>query len=169
MLATKNLSAVCLPLLLSFAWSSASFTMGADVSPQHKLNSTKIRPSAAKLKAIDNLINSSKFADAALASKQLLKRFPNSAELNADLALASLYKGDQKTAQTFAEKALKLDSQNHEAHWVLTNVYSAQGKVEESMRELRLSMTYRSQKPCKPCQKNSKQNLELLKSIQQRL
>lgn len=129
--------------------------------------SEKASPSKEALRSIDKLINANRFADAAKRSREELKRFPRNAELHGDLALAALYGGDFKTAQDYAEKALKLDGRNHEAHWVLTNVYSAQGKVEESMRELSLSMQYRSTKPCKPCQKKSKEALELLKSIKQ--
>lgn len=166
-LQTTSKLSVVVSWLIIFVWLSSDLeTWSLPSSKKAKrFGSKDLFPPSVKLKTIDNLINSSKFEAAAAASRLLLKRFPNSAELNADLALASLYMGDQKTAQIFAEKTLKLDSRNHEAHWVLTNVYSAQGRVQDSSRELGLSMTYRSQKPCKPCQKNSKQNLELLKSI----
>lgn len=126
-------------------------------------------PSKQVLASIDKLFNANKFAEAASRSKEILKRYPKNTELLADVALASLYDGDLKTAQAYAEKTVRLDSRNHEAHWVLTNVYSSQGKLAQSTRELNLSMKYRSNKPCKPCKKNSKQNLDLLKSIQQGL
>lgn len=139
----------------------------SDAKPQaaaHKVQQSA--PAARQMESITKLINSNKFSEAAALSRELLKGYPQNAELLSNVALASLYSGDMKSAEVYAEKTLKLDSQNHEAHWVLTNVYSTQGKLEASTRELGLSMKYRSTKPCKPC-KHSKKNLDLLKSIQQ--
>lgn len=124
------------------------------------------RPSAVQLLHIDSLINSNKFAEAAKTSKLLIKRYPDNAELNSSAALALLYSGDQKSAQYYAERAARLDPKNHEAHWALTNLYASQGRLDDSTRELNLAMTYRTKKHCKPCQKSSKKNLELLKSVQ---
>lgn len=113
---------------------------------------------------IDDLIGAGKYDQALAESTALEKKIGKSAELIADRALAFMYKGDNKNAQSEAEGVLKIDSTNHEAHWVLANVLMSQGQGERAMQEYQLSTKYKSRKKCKPCLKTSE---ELIKKIKQ--
>lgn len=116
---------------------------------------------------MDRLMNESRFVEAIKVGDRALKAHPKNMAVKADLALACLYAGELRRAQLLAEQVEKSDIKNHEAHWVLTNVYSINGRTADSASQFELSTKYRSKRPCKPCQKKSNDLLNSFKSLQQ--
>lgn len=120
--------------------------------------------SSVKLKAIDELIGAGKYDEAIKQATSMEKMYPaNLAELKADIATANMYRGDNEAARAAAVAAIKIDARNHEAHWVLANVYMSMGESEAGAKEYQLSLKFRSQKTCKPCAKKSKELLKRFK------
>ncbi len=111
---------------------------------------------AAKIQSVEKLIGAGNYKQALSAANSLAHAYPDNSEIQAKLALAFLYEQDLSKAKERANCALSLDSKNHEAHWVLANIYMTEGKAERSVEEYHLSIKYRPKNACMPCLKNSK-------------
>ena len=91
----------------------------------------------------------------------------NNAKLLAERAMKDMFAGRYSSAIDNANKSLKQDPRNHEAHWVLGNVFMAQGKRDQAEREIALSLKFKSKLKCADCLKQAKR-LEKLVSEQRK-
>lgn len=110
------------------------------------------------LRRIDELLSLGKHSEVIELCKHELtlngiKSKNTLAHIHSSLALAYMYERNNQLAKTEAKKAISLDKTNHEAHWVLSNVYMAEGLNEEGSSEYMLSVKNPSKRPCKPCAK----------------
>lgn len=93
----------------------------------------------------------------------LAARSESNAKLLAERAMKDMFAGQYEAAIANANKSLKQDPRNHEAHWVLANVFMAQGKALQADRELALCQKYKSKLKCADCLKQAKRLEKLIK------
>ncbi len=93
----------------------------------------------------------------------LAARSESNAKLLAERAMKDMFAGQYEAAIANANKSLKQDPRNHEAHWVLANVFMAQGKALQADRELALCKKYKSKLKCADCLKQAKRLEKLIK------
>ena len=139
--------------------------LSSSSSVAHDARAKKKQFNKSGIELVDELISKGKYDDALAQTELIEKKHGNTAEIIADRALAFMYKGNMQNALHEAESALKIDSSNHEAHWVLANVYSSQGLSDQAMKEQALSAKYKTHKRCKPCLKTSSEFLKKMKEV----
>lgn len=90
----------------------------------------------------------------------------NKARTLSERAMKSMFAADYKAAENYARESVSIDKTNHEAHWVLANIYMAQGKTTAADKEQALSLRYKSKLKCSDCLKQTKQFELLIRGMQ---